>query len=183
MNRSSTILTLFACLSLTACGSSGSSGQKNVLTPMPFAENNEPSDEALAVAVSNLVREQNAPPNSVYDFERVDLNGDGKRDGIVLFKLPHTHWCGWDGCGMAVFEATDEDFVPVATISSVRGPIYVPNTENEGWRDIIVRVSGTNMPDKNIVMKYDGRSYPQSPLLAPTLDIPLSALYTERYFL
>jgi hypothetical protein len=182
MNRGILTSALFLCLFLTACGSSLS--ERDVLTPMPFAENQQdPSDEALAMAVSNLVEEQNAPPNSVYDFERVDLNGDGKRDGIVLFKLPHTHWCGWDGCGMAVFEARDDDFVPVATISSVRGPIYIPNTENEGWRDIIIRVSGTNLPDRNIVMKYNGRSYPQSPLLAPTLDIPLSALQTDRYFL
>lgn len=184
MNRVQTILALAACISFTACSGSNSSSRQNVLTPLPFGAVAEPSDEKLAMAVSHLVHQQNGPPNSVYDFERVDLNGDGKREGIVLFKLPHTHWCGWDGCGMAVFEATDDDeFVPVATISNVRGPIYVPNTENEGWRDIIVRISGTNMPDKNIVMKYDGNSYPQSPMLAPTLDIPLSALYTERYFL
>lgn len=185
MNRGQAFLITILCLSLAACGSSdGSSKRQQVLTPMPFAGNVvEPSDEKLAMAVSQLVHQQNAPPNSVYDFERVDLNGDGRREGIVLFKLPHTHWCGWDGCGMAVFEATDDEFVPVATISNVRGPIYIPRTQNAGWRDIILRISGTNMPDKNIVMKFNGNSYPQSPMLAPTLDIPLSALQTQRYFL
>lgn len=170
------VLCLF-CLSLSAC----SGGIPNTgLTPLP--ERNDPKDEKLVEAVTNFIRLQNAPPNSAYDYVRVDLNGDGRRDGIVLFKLPHTHWCGWDGCGMVIFRANDTAFTPLSTISNVRGPIYVSTTGNQGWRDIIIRTSGTNIPDKNIVMKFNGAGYPQSPLLAPTLSTPLSSLKTEVFF-
>lgn len=181
MTRISTSLALVVCLFLTACG--GTTRHEERLTPMPFAEKQSPPDSVLVDEVTKFVKKQKAPPNSVYDFVRTDLNGDGLEDGIVLFKLPHTHWCGWDGCGMAVFEATERDFKPRATISNVRGPIYVSEMQNQGWKDIIIRVSGTSMRDKNIVMKYDGHSYPQSPMLAPTLDIPLSAIPTKRFFL
>ena len=168
------ILTLI--LLLSACSHQDQAG----LTPLP--DRQDPKDEQLTAAVTDFIQIQNAPPQSTYDFVRVDLNGDGRRDGIVLFKLPHTHWCGWDGCGMAVFQASNDDFTPMATINNVRGPIYVSNTGNQGWRDIIVRTSGTNLPDKNVVMAFNGQSYPQSPLLAPTLDRPLSSIKTERFF-
>lgn len=181
MTRFFTFLGLFLCVFVTACG--GGQKKEGPLTPMPFAKKASPPDSALVKEVTKFVKKQKAPPNSVYEYVRTDLNGDGLEDGIVLFKLPHTHWCGWDGCGMAVFEATEKNFKPRATISNVRGPIYVSEMQNQGWKDIIIRVSGTNMPDKNIVMKYDGQSYPQSPMLAPTLDVPLSALQTERFFL
>lgn len=170
------ILPLLLFLLLSACGGKTENG----LTPL--ADRQDPTDSALASAVTDFVRMQGAPPNSVYDYVRVDLNGDGRRDGIVLFKLPHTHWCGWDGCGMAVFRATNDAFIPQSVINNVRGPIYVSRTGHQGWRDIIIRVSGVNMPDRNIVMAFNGNSYPQSPLLAPTLNKPLSSLQTEKYF-
>lgn len=172
------ILIIFLAVGLlTACSSaSDNSG----LTPMPG--NKDLSDAKLKEAVADFVKKRNAPPNSEFDIARVDLDNDGSRDGIVLFKLPHTYWCGWDGCGMAVFKAGKEKFTPIATISNVRGPIYVSAESNQGWKDIIIRVSGTNMPDKNIKLQYNNGSYPQSPLLAPTLDTPLSVLTTQKFF-
>lgn len=142
----------------------------------------EPKDEKLVSAVEGFVAKRGAPPNSDYDFVRTDLNGDGKREGIVLFKLPHTYWCGWDGCGMAVFRADDDDFTPVATMSGIRGPIHVAREASNGWRDIIVEVSGARMPNKNVVLEFDGSTYPNSPMLAQTLHSPVSSLKTDRFF-
>lgn len=165
-------------LLLSACG--GSTSSNNGLTPLPDYQG--PDDSALIEAVNEFIQARTAPPNSEYDFVRIDLNGDGLRDAIVLFKLPHTYWCGWDGCGMAVFRAHREHFTPLATISNVRGPIYVNSTGNKGWRDIIIRLSGTTMRDKNVTLAFDGHTYPQSPMLAKTLHIPLSSLSTEKFF-
>lgn len=162
---------------LNACSSGESS---TGLTPFP--EKDEPKDEKLVEAATSYVQSRGAPPNSDYDFARVDLNGDGRREGIILFKLPHTYWCGWDGCGMLILKAGKDDFTPLSTISNVRGPIYISSETNNGWRDIIIRTSGTNMADKNIKLEFNNGNYPQSPLLAPTLEIPLSALNTQTFF-
>lgn len=151
------------------------------MTPMSSLSE-DPHDGALMEAISGFLATQNAPANSEYEYTRVDLDGDGRREGIVLFKLPHTYWCGWDGCGMAIFKADNQEFTPLSTVSNVRGPIYVSDKGHQGWRDIIIRTSGTHMPDKNIVLAYDGAGYPKSPLLAPTLQQKLSSLRTEKFF-
>ena len=70
----------------------------------------------------------------------------------------------------------------MSTISNVRGPIYVDTMSTRGWRDIIVRVSGTNMPDKNVVLSFDGSGYPQSPMLARTLNKPLPVAEAMKIF-
>ena len=44
----------------------------------------------------------------MYDFRRVDLNGDGKRDALVLFTNPYGYWCGDNGCSMLVMKAEVE---------------------------------------------------------------------------
>lgn len=170
-------LILSFCLLVSACGGATTN---TGLTPLP--DNRDLKDDVLFEAITNFLSVRDAPPNSSYDYVRVDLNGDGKRDGLVLFKLPHTYWCGWDGCGMAVFKAGDKKFTPMSVVNSVRGPIYVRATGTKGWRDIIIRTSGANMPDKNVVMMFDGRTYPNSPLLAPTLRQPLSSLSVETHF-
>ncbi len=83
---------------------------------------------------------------------------------------------------MLILQANDTTFTPIATINNVRGPIYISDQRTNNWRDIIIRVTGTNFPDKNIVMEFDGNTYPNSPLLGPDLEVPLSALNTQRFF-
>ena len=143
---------------------------------------NDLPDFVLEEAVTQYLKAQGAPPNSVYDFVRDDLNGDGAREGIILFKLPHTYWCGWDGCTMAIFKSSGSEFTPLTTTRNVRGPIYVSSQKNRGWKDIIIRVSGANMADKNVILKFNGRSYPKTPLTAPNLKAPLRSLQTDMYF-
>lgn len=171
-------LMLFSALFiLNAC--SGDGGHSSI-TPMPNKQ--EPKDEKLFDAVTSYLKKTGGPAFSEYDFVRVDLNNDGRRDGMVLFKLPHSFWCGWDGCGMVLFLASKDDFTPLSTISNVRGPIYVSQSNDNAWKDIIIRVSGTKISDKNVIFKNNGSGYPQTPLLAPTLDIPLSALSVQTFF-
>lgn len=173
------LLFTLVSLCLSACGGSTPSHQSG-MTPMP--KDQSPSDEVLFESAAKYIASKGAPPNSVYDHIRVDLNNDGLSDGIILFKLPHTYWCGWDGCGMVIFKAGKKTFTPMTAMSGVRGPIYISKVVNKGWRDIIIRTSGTNMRDKNVMMRFDGRNYPQSPMLAPTLRAKISDLPTDRYF-
>lgn len=140
-------------------------------------------DSAVEEPLKKFIASLNGPAHTEWDLVRTDLNNDGRRDAIVLFKLPHHYWCGWDGCGMLVLQATDKTFTPITAVNNVRGPIFVSNQETNQWRDIILRISGTNIRDKNIVMQFNGASYPSTPMLGQDLQVPLSVLETERYFL
>ncbi|MCI5059914.1 MAG: hypothetical protein MRY79_02455 [Alphaproteobacteria bacterium] len=149
---------------------------------MPAQNARDLPDKQLIKAVNSFLKSRKLPLHSEYEMARVDLNGDNRRDGIILFKLPHTHWCGWDGCTMVIFKENGQNFSSSSIINGVRGPIRISDRLHKGWKEIIIRVSGTNMRDKNIALRYNGRSYPDSPILAPTLDIPLSALNTHTFF-
>jgi len=164
-----------------ACGGNDQSSGYSPLTPMP-GKAIDPPDSAIEKPLAAYIKSRNAPTHTEWDMVRTDLNGDGKRDAIVMFKLPHHYWCGWDGCGMLVLQASSKSFTPISAISNVRGPIFISDQRTNNWRDIILRVSGTNQPDKNIVLAFNGATYPQSPLLGSNLNVPLSVLNTERFF-
>lgn len=153
---------VYCCLLVLSCSKETS---QIVMTPLPSTYN-DLSDDVLINSIEGFLLTKGAPPNSVYEFERVDLNDDGRREALVLFSLPHHYWCGWDGCPMAIFQPHADKFTLLALINSVRAPVYLSNAKTNGWKDIVIRVSGSRMPDKNVVLKYDGQSYPNTPMLA-----------------
>ena len=73
----------------------GGSATNQGMTPMPTSSNL--SEAKMKEAIATYLKQRKAPPFSEYQFARTDLNGDNRRDAIVLFKVPHTYWCGWDG--------------------------------------------------------------------------------------
>jgi hypothetical protein len=177
MLKTGVLLLLTLCLAgLSGCGGAPETASA------PEGPIRGPGDEQLFEAVTAYVAANNRPPSSTYDHARVDLNGDGFRDALVLFKFPHQSWCGWDGCGMAIFRANRDSFTPIASMSGIRGPVHVRAKGHHGWRDIIVRISGTEARGKNVTLAYDGTTYPRHPMAAPTMQIPLSSLETETFF-
>src|SRR5690606_6090860 len=112
----------------------------------------------------------------------MDLNGDGLREGLVLFNLPHSYWCGWSGCTLAVFGAGDNNFVLVSETTRIRGPLMIAGTTTNGWDDIGVRLSGTDNPDRDVLLRYDGAGYPDNPLNAEDAPFDLASLGGQRIF-
>lgn len=158
------------------------SQEDQISLPYGATTGDEPGDEALFQSIAAYIASEKGPPNSRYEYSRVDLNGDGRRDGLVLFNLPYSHWCGWGGCTMIVFEAGSDSFSVRSEIANVRGPIVVADTVTAGWRDLAVRLSGTHMADRNILMRFDGQTYPPNPLYQTEIaqgmtDIPGMMLF------
>ncbi|MCB9989400.1 MAG: hypothetical protein H6868_08750 [Rhodospirillales bacterium] len=163
------ICLLFILPLLTACGSS-SEISGDPLLPLPETSIREPSNSVMLATIDAYVKQQHGPPQSQYQFTRVDLNGDGRRDGIVLMKSPHNHWCDINGCRMLVFRAYDEDFDLISEIAPVRGPLLVSEGSTEGWRDLIIRVSGrSTLQSRDAILRFDGMAYPNSPVLQPAI--------------
>lgn len=170
MKVPSRLALIFLISLLTACGSTPQMpppAGEDPLLPMPGEFNDEPGDQALKEALRQYFAQNRNPAASQYDFNRIDLNGDNRRDALVLLKSPYGYWCDVNGCPMLVFQADDEDFDFVNAIQSVRGPIYVSRQSTNGWKDLMVRVSGRWSETKDVAMQYDGTQYPTHPDMLP----------------
>ena len=172
-------LAVLALPSLAACGGSG---KEDLALNRPDTAPVDPDDAALHASIQEYLAANKGPKNSQYQYTRLDLNNDGLREGLVLFNLPHNYWCGWSGCTMAVFQAEDNNFRIVSATSRIRGPRVVGQTRTNGWEDIGVRLSGTEMADRNVLLKFDGTRYPENPLNEAILPYDLASLGGTRVF-
>lgn len=128
----------------------------------------DPDDFVLKESILDIMRQTGGPLNSGYTFVRHDLDNDGRRDALVLFRTPYGFWCGTHGCTMLVMKAHNDIFTLTSTIQTVRPPVYVSSYETNGWKNIILRVSGRSTKAKNVAMTFDGTSYPPYPdVIAP----------------
>ena len=150
------------------------------LTPMPESAR-DLCDEILTQSITTFLQSRGAPISSQYDFIRADLNGDNKREGLVMMKLPHSYWCGWAGCPMFIFTPRLGDFMMMSEIQNVRGPIFIaPKSDGnkQQWRNIIARASGGNTPDRTVVLSYSPHGYTSNTLNAPEFS---GSVYTKPH--
>lgn len=153
-------------LTLSACGTTQPESTQEALTPL-YSDPIDPEDKVLVAAVRNFLETTDAPVASRYQFERVDLNNDGRREGLVLFETPYGYWCGIHGCTMLVFEAADDSFSLINDIQPVREPLFVSYEENNGWKSIVHRVAGRQSRAKYVSIDFDGHHYPSDPSSLP----------------
>jgi len=159
---------IFSLLLLGGCGAHKASDDDGPLTPMPFDNlAQDPDDPTLERAIQDYLRLSGHPASTRYDYVRIDLNGDTRRDALVMLKGPHYYWCDLNGCSMAVFRAHDDHFTLLSETFPIRGPFYIGDTATNGWRDLIVRVSGQSYARaKDVVLAHDGNGYPRNPIFS-----------------
>ena len=175
------LLLLCAGASLSACGTTENIAQKDPAFNTA-SQPVDPDDDALHTAIQEYLTKENKPRSSQYSFMRADLNNDGRREGIVVFNLPHTYWCGWGGCTMAVFQADDRSFHHLSNTSRIRGPIVIGRSQTRGWKDLGTRLSGMNIADHNVLLRFDGAGYPQDAAGQETLPYTLAQFGESELF-
>jgi hypothetical protein len=95
-----------------------------------------------------------------------DLNDDGQPEIIVYAYGPML--CGTGGCNTLVFTPDASGYRLVANISVSRPPIQAASRTTNGWRDLLVHVSGGGIVDGyDAELKFDRTSYPDNPTVAP----------------
>lgn len=164
------------CLTLWLTGCTSSEPTTNVASPATEMASATPATDAamkavLQTTIADYVKQQNAPldTNHRYFADTIDLNGDGIQDGVVVFSS--SYWCGTGGCTMLIFEGQqDKTFRLVSETTLVRPPVTVSETKTNGWRDLMLTVSGGGGPAKPVALKFDGKKYPLNPSDLPALS-------------
>lgn len=136
-------------------------------TPPPTNRIIDPPDTALAPSMRDVLKRQNQPLSTTYDFHRYDLDNDGRRDALVLIKTPFGYWCNLNGCPLLVMKANNTGFNLVSVTKPVRAPLTISTNKTKGWNDLIVRVSGRENRLKDVALKFDGNAYPINPEILP----------------
>ncbi len=167
LNFLTTTLLILGALTITSCGgnNAGNDGSGPLL-PIPGGPQ-DLSNVFVKQAVDKFLQSTGAPVASSYEITRVDLNDDKRRDAVVLFKTPYGYWCGMHGCSMLIFKANDDKFTLLSSVQPVRDPIFVSRDKTNGWRDLVVRVSGRWSESKDVALRFDGRTYPANPSSLP----------------
>lgn len=160
------LLAALTLLTLSNCTASNHEKRNASLAPMDGIPI-DPSDAVLAQAVEAFLRKNGAPAASRYELGRYDLNADGRRDALVLFKTPYGYWCDMNGCTMLIFKAHDDHFTLVNAIQPIREPVYISEMETNRWKNLFVRVSGRWDRAKDVAMQFNGQSYPSNPSNLP----------------
>jgi hypothetical protein len=124
---------------------------------------------ALQSAIIQFMHAEKVPTDGEQTFlvDFVDLNGDSTLDAVAI--LTGSYWCGTGGCKMLVFQAEDKHFKFVSSSTLVRPPVTVSETKTNGWRDLVLTVSGGGMPAKTVALKFDGKKYPLNPSVQTAL--------------
>lgn len=172
------ILAGLSCLALSACGTTDEPRQ---LSTAPDAYDG-PGEAQLRADIAGFIAARNGPAHSQYEYSITDLNGDGQREALVLFNLPYGYWCNWGGCTMEIFTADGDSFNPMSEVRGVRGPLVVAENTTHGWHDIIVRVSGTGMSDKNVALQFDNGTYPENPAGLTDIAMLMTEIPGKRIF-
>jgi hypothetical protein len=113
-------------------------------------------------------------PEIRYDAAFVDLNGD-RRDEAIIY-LRGDGLCGSGGCELYIYTPQGRSWREVTALSITRPPIRLLNGRSHGWRDIGVFVAGGGiLPGYNTQLRFNGRSYPTNPTVAPARRMPEGA--------
>lgn len=103
--------------------------------------------------------------NIRYYYNKVDLNGDGIPEVFVYLVAPFV--CGTGGCSGVIFKQENGEYKVLSRFSLVNNPVIISNTKTNGYRDIIMYVSGGGIKSFFSQIKYDGKTYPSNPSIEP----------------
>jgi hypothetical protein len=129
-------------------------------------------EQALLKALGEDVGDSEYPVQ--YYYNRVDINGDGKPE--VLVYVFGQSVCGTGGCSAFVFQPKNNGYQLISAISLARNPIIVSEHQTQGWKDLIMFVSGGGIqPGYYVVLQFNGQQYPENPTIAPAKPLDYRA--------
>lgn len=90
--------------------------------------------------------------NSKYWFSEYDLNGNGRKDLLVMLD-----WCENDGCILLVFENTVNRYKFISRIAQVQAPVLISKAQQHQWQSLLIKHEQQWQQ-----LDFDGISYPST---------------------
>jgi len=122
-------------------------------------------DKKLEAALVKLYKLKPGEDKFRYYYNKIDLNGDNKPELFVY--LVGSSFSGTGGSSAVIFKVEDGEYKPLSQFTLVHNPIIISNNRTNGWKDIIMYVSGGGAESGYVELKFNGNSYPSNPSIQP----------------
>jgi hypothetical protein len=110
-----------------------------------------------------------------YQYNRVDLNGDGTPE--VLLRIDGPSLCGSGGCPLFVLRHTAGSYEEISRTTLTWTPVVVSEQRTSGWNDLVLwqRANPPAEASYYALLEFDGPSYPSNPSMDPArlLETPV----------
>ena len=160
--------------------------------PAEAAPRNEPTASSSArtaargatveLAVTQfLAHERAGGADARHVVERIDLNGDGSDDALVL--LQSRRYCTARGCTLLVFERVGDAYQLHSRLLLGRTPLIAAESRTGGWRDLVAPMTSPTAGMRLMLVKHTGRGYPDEPAqlaaVPPTREVRGRVLFSD----
>jgi hypothetical protein len=103
-----------------------------------------------------------------YFYNVVDLNNDSIPETIVYLVGRET--CGSGGCTTLIFRSSGDRHELISHLTLTNNPIIVSHQTTNGWRDLVLYVSGGGAKASYHRLRFTGNNYPENPSVEPVLE-------------
>lgn len=115
-----------------------------------------------------------------YSYNKVDLNGDGKKEAIVY--LENLELCDSGECHIFIFEPVENDYRLVSLIGGVYGtPIIVSDRKTNGWYNLILPRKKHYLDRTTYTLaRFNGKKYIKNGFISSKAEISGRAYLADR---
>lgn len=128
-------------------------------TPVPARA--KPRGATVEQAMAQFLAHDRGNADVRHVVERIDLNGDGRDDALVL--LQSRRHCSARGCTLLVFERVDDAFELHSSLLLGRTPLIAAESHTGGWRDLVAPMTSPAAGMRLMVVRHTARGYPDDP--------------------
>ena len=127
---------------------------------LPEGQDEAAEYSGLRISLRNYIsgRCSQSFPETRYRATLIDLNGDGRREAVVLMNGPD--WCGSGGCSLWVLTPRGGSWRMVTQATIMNPPIRVLPTSSLGWSELSAMVDDVNGPHYEARLSVNGRLNP-----------------------
>lgn len=135
------------------------------------------STDRLDSALKQFLQKELTDPYTGIDkttrYSSAMIKSDGTTQEEIVVYVSGRNWCGSGGCRLWILEPDGASFKVIGEETITRPPIRVLRSKSHGHFDIGVWVQGGGIrPGYEALLRFDGKSYPDNPSVAPARQLP-----------
>ena len=141
--------------------------QERDLSEITYLKSETKKDTALEDMFSKEFGLTKGTDSIRYYYNKIDFNNDQIPETFVYLVGPTV--CGTGGCSGLLLEEKNGEYTVKSRFSLVRTPVIIQNETTNGWKDIVMYVTGGGIEPGYHQLKFNGESYPSNPSVEPVV--------------